>query len=1067
MIHFDFNLSNRVTRSVLWVTLFFILFLRSLAVEAQEYYFDQYSVKEGLSQSKVYDVVQDEQGYLWLGTESGISRFDGNKFVNYTIDKGIGEKAVRSIYIDRKGSIWFGHKAGTITYYNGKTFQVHPLSNVLNSDVTSVIEDKHQQFWVSTSGDGVIRLETPYQMDTSKLNYKQFKGKEIGDRAFGSYIDKDSTLFFITDAMIKKYNYEKENFVKFHPEGLTSYFQITSMMEDSRGDLWFGTYHGGIFRYFAQEDSFKIYDSKRDGIANNWISCIKEDSKGNVWVGTWGGGISRFSGKGIKTFNTSNGLNDNKIWAIEEDMEGNILIGTNEHGLLIFKGEQFVTYNDEISSNPGIIDPHVYAIYEDQKGHYWFGTNNGITIYNPDGEEGKKVRYINNENNMIGDQIRFIKEDRDGNIWIATNDNGVTQYFPETNDFFFNPVLNRPFRKGWITEVKIDQNNYLWIGTIEGIFCYDIDARKVKDYFSQKDGIAGNSITALYIDDKERIWVGSEYKGITIIDDKIFKQIDTEDKISPTDIIQDNTGKIWIGSRSKGVYTYETDSLVQKYSQNNGLLSDHITLLNIDDDNNLFIGTNQGLNMISQPDGEIRTYTKKNGFTGIETKDNATYKDHKGNFWFGTIKGAIKYKPEYKGKLISEPQTHIESMLVNMEKTPMVQDKKFNYTENSISFNFNSISLTNPDAIKYKIKLEGADKKWKPFTNQTTANYSSLSPGVYTFKVKAQNYAGIWNTEPATYHFVIKPPFYQTWWFILGVIVIGIVIIVVYIKLRERNLKKEKQILEQKVAERTIEIRNKNEELEKKNNDILDSIRYAKRIQVAVLPPDIPFEDMFLIFRPKDIVSGDFYWFESVDNKELMAAVDCTGHGVPGAFLSIMGHNLLTKIVKEYGIMRPDLILNKLNHEIMMALHQSNVHGEMVVNDGMDMALMCYDRNTNTLEFSGAYNSLYLYRGKELEEYKANRFPIGRTAGIENKKFTNYKIEVNKGETAYIFSDGYADQFGGEQGKKFKSRPLKNFLASIQDLNMHQQKDALEKNFDEWKKDYNQVDDVVFIGKRF
>ncbi len=1067
MIHSDSKLFRRVTQSILWVTLFFALLLISNNVIAQEYYFDQYSVKEGLSQSKVYDIAQDKQGYLWLGTESGISRFDGKNFVNYTTDKGIGEKAVRTIYIDQNQNIWFGHKAGTITFYNREDFRIHPVSEKINTDITSIIEGKNRRIWITTHGDGIFRLENPYQLDTTQMEYSHFKGKEIGDRIFGSHLAMDSSLFFISDAMINKYSEKEEAFTKFYPEGLTSYFQITTMMEDSRGQIWFGTFHGGLFRYYPEKDSFKIYDSKRDGLANNWISYITEDSRGDVWVGTWGGGISRFSEGDIKTFNTENGLDDNKIRVIKEDLEGNILIGTNDHGLLIFKGDQFITYNKDISPDPGIIDPQVHAIYQDNKNQYWFGTNNGITIYNPESDKKNAVKYLNKKGRLVGNKIRFIKEDKDGNIWIST-ENQILQYFPESGEYYYDPVINNEFRRRRIviTQIEVDSENNLWIGTIGGIYHYNINNHEIKA-ITQKDGIASNSITTLHIDSKGRVWVGSEYKGITIIDGEKYKQIKTNAAISPSAVVEDKSGKIWIGTRSKGLYQYNSDSLIHKFTEDNGLLSNHVTLLNVDQNNNLLIGTNKGLNQLKLPGEKIFTYTKKNGFTGIETKDNATYTDKQGNIWFGTVKGAIKYNPEYENEKITEPLTHIESMLVNMEKAPLKSGKKFNYKENSFIFNFNSISLTNPDLVKYKIKLDGADKKWRPATKQTMVNYSSLSPGSYTFKLKAKNYAGVWNSEPVTYNFTIRPPFYQTWWFILSVIIIGIVVIVVYIKIRERNLRKEKQILEQKVAERTVEIRRKNEELEKKNNDILDSIRYAQRIQVAVLPPDIPFNNMFLIFRPKDIVSGDFYWFESVDNKELMAAVDCTGHGVPGAFLSIMGHNLLTKIVKEYGIIRPDLILNRLNHEILNALHQSNVHGETVVNDGMDIALMCYDKNTNTLEYAGAYNSLYLYRGKELEEYKANRFPIGRTTGVENKKFTNHKIDVNKGDTAYIFSDGYADQFGGEDGKKFKSRPLKNFLASIQDLEIKQQREALEKNFDEWKKDYNQVDDVVFIGKRF
>lgn len=1052
--------SHRVIRYLMWVILFLTisLFVQHQSL-AQKYYFDQYSVKEGLSQSKVNDVLQDEKGYVWLGTESGISRFDGENFINYQPEDGTAEKSVKVIFKDSKNNLWFGHKAGNITHYDGQDFSVHPVSDTIGkADITSIIEDGDGNLWISTHGDGIFRLRQNHA-DSLDTNILHFKGKEIGDRIFGATKFSNDSIYFITEAQIKKFNPEDTSFTKYHPKGLTSYWQITSLFEDSKGDVWFGTFHGGLYRLKHENDSMVIYDSERDGLANNWISYITEDSEGNIWVGTWEGGITRFTDGKLKTFNNSNGLEDEKIRSITEDIEGNILIGTNDHGLLIFKGGRFLQYGEE----DGLADPHVYAIYEDNKDNLWFGTNKGISIYDP---STKEIKHFNQKTDMIGDQIRSIKEDMDGNIWIGTHENKILQYLTDQDQFFYHPVLNDLTRRNKFTSLEVDDRNNLWIGTMDGIIHYNVDKREI-DRISQKDGLAANYITSLYQDKKGVIWVGTENKGITTIKNGKYSQIKTNGDINPTSIIGDHAGNIWVGTSSKGVFLYEEDSLVQKYNIKNGILSNHITLLNVDKHNHLYIGTNKGLNKIVLPKDNIHTYTKKSGFTGIETKNNATFIDHSGDIWFGTIKGAFKYRPEKDKLKAPKPLTHIESMLVNVTETRLEQGRKFNYTENSITFNYNSICLSNPDAVRYRVKLEGADKKWHPMSKQTTANYSSLSPGHYTFKVKARNHFGVWNDQPATYSFVIKPPFYKTWWFILSAIILGIISIIAFIKIRERNLKREKRILEEKVSERTKEISQKNIELEKKNNDILDSIRYAQRIQEAVLPPAIPFKQTFVFYRPKDIVSGDFYWMEEIDGMELIAAVDCTGHGVPGAFLSILGQNLLTKIVKEYGILQPNEILNNLNKEIVNALHQHKTDGEKIVNDGMDLALINYDKKNNLLQYAGAYNSLYLVRNGELEETKADRFPIGRTTSVEEKQFTNHDFKVNPGDVAYIFSDGYADQFGGVHGKKFKSKYLRTFLQEIHSYSMEEQKKALEKNLEDWKGNYPQIDDIVLIGKKF
>ncbi|MFC2138650.1 PP2C family protein-serine/threonine phosphatase, partial [Bacteroidota bacterium] len=294
--------------------------------------------------------------------------------------------------------------------------------------------------------------------------------------------------------------------------------------------------------------------------------------------------------------------------------------------------------------------------------------------------------------------------------------------------------------------------------------------------------------------------------------------------------------------------------------------------------------------------------------------------------------------------------------------------------------------------------------------------------------------------------------------------ILGIGIIISYVKIREQNLIREKRILEEKVQERTIEIRHKNDELARKNKDITDSIKYAKRIQDAILPMEGIFENTFILFMPKDIVSGDFFWMAKKDGKEIMAAIDCTGHGVPGAFVSFVGHNSLNKIVKEYDISQPSDILDKLNSEVTKTF---NPQGEGVVNDGMDMSIICYDKEKNILEYAGAFNPMFLFRNGKLLEYKANRFSIGRSQKQMEKKFTNHSIKLQKGDTIYLFSDGYADQFGGPDNRKFMAKNFKDLLSEIQSLSMQEQKMQLESTIDKWKGKREQIDDILIIGRKF
>ncbi|HTA82660.1 MAG TPA: PAS domain S-box protein [Bacteroidia bacterium] len=257
--------------------------------------------------------------------------------------------------------------------------------------------------------------------------------------------------------------------------------------------------------------------------------------------------------------------------------------------------------------------------------------------------------------------------------------------------------------------------------------------------------------------------------------------------------------------------------------------------------------------------------------------------------------------------------------------------------------------------------------------------------------------------------------------------------------------------------------------IEQKNKDILDSINYAKRIQDAIFPPEDLIKELlpqsFILFKPKDIISGDFYWIEKFDNKTYIAAVDCTGHGVPGALLSIVGYNLLSKSINEHEYSKPNDILNEVSSGINRTLRQT-IEGSGV-KDTMDIALCSIDRITNILEFAGAYNSMYLIRGNQLIEIPADRFPVGVFLNGELQKFTNQQMQLEKGDMLYLFSDGYPDQFGGPKGKKLKYKGFQEILLSIHHLPLNDQKEILDRTLEEWKwMTEEQTDDILVIGIR-
>lgn len=283
-------------------------------------------------------------------------------------------------------------------------------------------------------------------------------------------------------------------------------------------------------------------------------------------------------------------------------------------------------------------------------------------------------------------------------------------------------------------------------------------------------------------------------------------------------------------------------------------------------------------------------------------------------------------------------------------------------------------------------------------------------------------------------------------------------------KEKKKILEEQNQYLETKVEERTHELAVKNELILIKNKEITDSLQYAKRIQTAILP-DIKLiyktvEQSFILYMPKDIVSGDFYSFAQKNGKVIIAAADCTGHGVAGAFMSMIGSALLNQIINEKNITDPALILDELNEGVIHSLKQRDSES----NDGMDISICTFDLKNKYVQYAGANRPLWLVRNNELITYKPDKFPIGGLQIQRNKKFTAHEITLQKNDTLYLFSDGYADQFGGDKGKKLMSRKFKDSLMSIQGLAMPEQEKHLRELFKNWKGNNEQVDDVLVVG---
>jgi len=373
-------------------------------------------------------------------------------------------------------------------------------------------------------------------------------------------------------------------------------------------------------------------------------------------------------------------------------------------------------------------------------------------------------------------------------------------------------------------------------------------------------------------------------------------------------------------------------------------------------------------------------------------------------------------------------------------------------------------SLAEYPSYKYRLLKNRIAGDWYHLGTQDNIVLAGLGHGHYTLEVNGITSLGYQSLQPMKMNFEVNAPFHRRDAFILIWIVIGITMVSFFFEFRTRTLRKSNRTLREKEITAKEVLKQKNL-LSRRNRNIEDSLKYAQRIQYAMFTSESElqklFPESFIIQKPKDIVSGDFYWTRKIGQRIFLAAADCTGHGVPGAFMSLIGLEFFRQIIENQGLHKPAQILNEINRNF------DHVFGNMDdinLRDGMDLSFCVIDTQTNKLEFSGAFNPLYIIRDGEIIEIKGDKTILGPNLGFGQRTFTNHEIQLREEDSLYMFSDGYADQFGGPEGKKFKYRRFRHLLLSIYNQPMELQKQVLESSINDWKGSHEQVDDILVLG---
>ena len=585
-------------------------------------------------------------------------------------------------------------------------------------------------------------------------------------------------------------------------------------------------------------------------------------------------------------------------------------------------------------------------------------------------------------------------------------------------------------------------------------------------------------------------------------------------------MLQDKSGNLWFGT-SGGVSKYDGQSFTH-FTEKEGLSNNVVYSILEDKSGNLWFGTRFGLSELSlkklveindkvksgsinELDVFFKKYNYDDGFYGIGCNGRSILEDKNGTIWIGANNRLTAFHPGGVEPDTIPPNMQLTSIslfneniawvnLAHKKDTSIVlgngvsvgdfeidgiskwyglpENLSLAYNNNYLTFNFIGITMLQPKKVKYQYKLEGIDENWSAITNRTEAPYGNLPHGSYTFKVKAMNSEGYWS-KSFEYTFTIRPPWWKTWW-AYGLYFISIISSALYyIKWREKALKQRQVELEHTVEVRTAEVieekkivEEQKKVVEEKNHEILDSINYAKRIQTAILPPPRVVKEFlknsFILYLPKDIVAGDFYWMENIDGTIYFAACDCTGHGVPGAMVSVVCNTALNRAVIEFGLRKTGEIFDKTRELVLENFARSDEE----VKDGMDASLAALDLINQKMMWSGANNPLWIYRknNNQIEEIKADKQPIGQSD--KPKPFATTNIDLCEGDIIYLFTDGYSDQFGGEKNKKLTKAKFRELLLSLASLSMDEQRAKLLDFHNTYRGSNEQVDDICVMGVR-
>jgi len=1036
----------------------FLLPLANLLSQAQTYQFETYGENEGLPHNIIYTVNQDHSGFIWLGTGKGLCRFDGFDYYMSYVSDSLEASFPVSSYETGNGIIYFGFNDGTVHYTSGsELIQVPGIEGVRVNDI---VASKDSLIFVISQSKGIFMIDPDEPAATVHIS------NPLEEFLYCADFTPDGNMILGSQNGIALCSLNDNELELIDKSEDLVYYKVQDIEQSVNPQLYYVATEGnGMYAANFSEDMINLSRAaEEDLFTRSRIQAIKAGAPGTIWISTFGNGLVKAKTDSIsadilsfEVLDVNSGLPDNNINTSYVDDWGNTWIAHFGSGVSVLRTEAYKFYspgNTSIENN--IIDVSEF------RGNAFAGTVSGYYLFDFKKEEFIGFTDLSRSLNRAVISDYYISDE--GLLLVGTEGQGVYKINSRGQaEIFYRSDNNL---ENYVSDI-LGEAGKIWIGTRGGVIVIDKDAGSIRK-FTTSEKLPHNNINHLTPGGNGNVLVATEANRLYFINPD-------EGVIAGKAIIHGGlsnvfqsfaTGKrdkIWGATKGSGIYCFENDS-VWNINGGSGLLSDFCYSLLCDSKNNIWVGHQKGISFYNQELDVIRTFTDIFS-SGADCNNNAIYETTEGYILIGTTEGFMVYDPGKDKSKIHPPRTNFLSLSVNDRETPLKDVYNLPYSSrHKIEINYVGLNYSDPDRVYYRYSMENYDTEWSDPTYLRNVTYR-LGPGSYRFNVLAYTYDGISDNQIKSFQINIKKPFWETWWFLSGIFILLMIIVTVIIKIRERAQARVKKFLEDELAERTKEVVYQKEEIEYQNREITDSINYAQRIQASLLPPvsrlsDI-FKGAFVFYRPRDIVSGDFYWFDMIsDDKIIIVCADSTGHGVPGAFMSMIGSALLQEIVNRKEITRPSEILRTLDLEITTTLNQT---GDDTSNDGMDMVVCEFNPKTRLMRFASALRPVILVMDGEQYYIRGNKNSIGGEF-IEEKFFDDQEYYLKEDDAMYIFSDGYPDQFGGPDGKKLKIVRLKRLIDEISDLSMSEQSKRVSDYFDEWKADIEQVDDVLLMG---